>query len=340
MYKTLGICYTIVSEEMFQRRREDMKMKRAILGAAAALSAGTLCISAAIYRFGVSKNLYVIPRLRSLFPDNSPERQQDLSVRPAFEAGRDWFRAQPYVKERIISFDGLPLYASYLAYAGSKKTVILCHGWRGYGLGDFGGIIRWLYDEMHLNILLIDERSHGRSGGKHITYGIKERFDIASWARHYANMHPNYKIYLYGVSMGAASVLMSPSADLPKNVCGLIADCGFTSPDDIFRHVAKEMMHLPPFPFVDMTELYARIFARFDFSECSARRTLSHCTLPVIFFHGTLDNFVPTYMSKLNYAAAKGEKQLVLIDGAYHALSCYIDFEKYTNALKAFIERH
>ncbi|MBP1536820.1 MAG: hypothetical protein ILA17_02975 [Ruminococcus sp.] len=157
-----------------------MKIKRAILGAAAALSAGTLCISAAIYRFGVSKNLYVIPRLRSLFPDNSPERQQDLSVRPAFEAGRDWFRAQPYVQERIISFDGLPLYASYLAYAGSKKTVILCHGWRGYGLGDFGGIIRWLYDEMHLNILLIDERSHGRSGGKHITYGIKERFDIAS----------------------------------------------------------------------------------------------------------------------------------------------------------------
>ncbi|MBQ8121365.1 MAG: alpha/beta hydrolase [Ruminococcus sp.] len=315
-------------------------MKRLIQNTAAALSVGSLCICAAMYRYGVARKLYVIPKILSLLPSDSPSQRQYKAVRPALEAGREWFEAQPCEQKRIRSFDGLALYARYLACAGSEKTVILCHGWRGTGLGDFGGIIRYLYEQLKLNILLIDERAQGKSEGKHMTYGIKERFDIADWARLIAREHPSHRIYLYGVSMGAASVLMSPSANLPQSVCGLIADCGYTSPDDIFRSTAKNAFHLPPFPFVDVAELFARIFAHFDFSQCSAKQTLSQCDLPVIFFHGAADDFVPAYMSEQNYAAAKGEKQIVKIDGAFHATSYYIGFQKYTSALKAFIERH
>ena len=200
--------------------------------------------------------------------------------------------------------------------------------------------MRYLYEQLGLNILLIDERSHGKSEGKHITYGICERFDICRWAKLMAKEHPDSSIFIYGVSMGAAAVLMTPSTDLPENVVGLIGDCGFTSPDDIFRSVAKSSFRLSGFPFVDIAELYAKAFAHFDFSACSAREALSKTDIPVLFFHGTADDFVPAYMSRENYEACSSEKKLVLIEGAFHATSYYIDFEKYTKALKEFVENH
>lgn len=315
-------------------------MKKAIGGLVLAAGAVTLGISAAMYRYGVSKNLYVIPKLMKFLPDDTPSQRQYKAVRPALEAGKAWFEAQPFEEKHIRSFDGLMLYARYLSCGESKRTVILCHGWRGTGLGDFGGIIRYLYDELKLNILLIDERSQGRSEGKYMTYGIKERFDIADWAKLMASEYPDCKLFLYGVSMGAASVLMTPTTDLPQNVAGLIADCGYTSPDDIFRSTAKNAFHLPPFPFVDLAELFAKVFAHFDFADCSAKQALSESTLPVIFFHGAADDFVPAYMSEENFNACAGEKQLVKIDGAFHATSYYIDFEKYTSALRNFIDSH
>ena len=315
-------------------------MKKAIRNAAFAAAAGTLGISAVMYRYGVSRKLYVIPKLMELLPKNNEAHSQYAAVRPALNAGKAWFEAQSTQEKEIKSFDGLRLFARYLPKAGSDKIVILCHGYRGTGLGDFGGIVRYLYEQLGLNILLIDERSHGKSEGKHITYGICERFDICRWAKLMAKEHPDSSIFIYGVSMGAAAVLMTPSTDLPENVVGLIGDCGFTSPDDIFRSVAKSSFRLSGFPFVDIAELYAKAFAHFDFSACSAREALSKTDIPVLFFHGTADDFVPAYMSRENYEACSSEKKLVLIEGAFHATSYYIDFEKYTKALKEFVENH
>lgn len=133
---------------------------------------------------------------------------------------------------------------------------------------------------------------------------------------------------------------MSTATDLPKSVCGLVADCGFTSPDDVFRSVCRSMYHLPSFPFVDVAEVFTKVFAHFDCKQFSAAQALQSNEIPVLFIHGGADDFVPTYMSINNYTACKSEKQLVIIDGAYHANSYYADFERYTRALSAFIEKH
>ena len=314
-------------------------MKKALRNTAAALGAATICISATMYRIGVSRKLYLLPKLMKLIQTRSAGQQQFEAVRPIYNEGCDWFRSQDSELKKLRSFDGLALYADYLPYPDSKTTVILCHGYRSTGLGDFGGIVRFLHEQLKLNILLIDERSHGRSEGRHITYGINERFDICDWANLIAREHPDHKLYLYGMSLGAASVLMTPTTDLPGSVCGLIADCGFTSPDDIFRSVARRMYHLPPFPFVDIAEIFTRVFGHFDFRQCSAPEALRNNHIPVLFFHGSADDFVPTNMSRINYKACKSKKTLVIIDGAYHANSYYIDYEKYTNALRAFIQK-
>ena len=315
-------------------------MYKAVRNTAFALCAGTLCISAIMYRTGVSRKLYILPKLMKLVQMRSAGQQQFETVRDKYNEGCEWFRSQSSELKMLRSSDGLALYADYLPCAGSKKTIIACHGYRSTGLGDFGGIVRYIHEQLRLNILLIDERSHGRSEGRHITYGIKERFDICDWANMIAREHPDHKIYLYGMSLGAASVLMSTAAGLPKNVCGLIADCGFTSPDAVFRSVCRSMYHLPPFPFVDVAEVFTKVFADFDCRQCTAPQALRDNNIPVLFIHGGADDFVPTYMSRKNHDACRCEKQLVIIDGAYHANSYYVDFEKYTGALGAFIEKY
>ena len=315
-------------------------MKKAVRNTAFALCAGTLCISTIMYRTGVSRKLYVLPKLMKLVQTRSAGQQQFEKVRHVYNEGCDWFRSQGSELKKLRSFDGLALYADYLPYPGSKTTVILCHGYRSTGLGDFGGIVRYIHEQLRLNILLIDERSHGKSEGSHMTYGIKERFDICDWANMIAREHPDHKLFLYGMSLGAASVLMSTTTDLPKSVCGLIADCGFTSPDDVFRSVCRSMYHLPPFPFVDIAEVFTKIFAHFDCKQCSAAQALKNNDIPVLFIHGGADDFVPTWMSRKNFAACRSEKELVIIDGAYHANSYYVDFERYTDAFGAFIEKH
>ena len=278
-------------------------MKKAVRNTAFALCAGTLCISTIMYRTGVSRKLYVLPKLMKLVQTRSAGQQQFEKVRHVYNEGCDWFRSQGSELKKLRSFDGLALYADYLPYPGSKTTVILCHGYRSTGLGDFGGIVRYIHEQLRLNILLIDERSHGKSEGSHMTYGIKERFDICDWANMIAREHPDHKLFLYGMSLGAASVLMSTTTDLPKSVCGLIADCGFTSPDDVFRSVCRSMYHLPPFPFVDIAEVFTKIFAHFDCKQCSAAQALKNNDIPVLFIHGGADDFVPTWMSRKNFAA-------------------------------------
>lgn len=315
-------------------------MKKMLRNTALVLGTGTLCISAAMYRTGISRKLYILPKFMKLVHTKSAGQQQFETVRHIYNEGCDWFRAQDIELKTQRSFDGLALYADYLPCPGSNKTVILCHGYRGSGLGDFGGIVRYLHEQLGLNILMIDQRSHGRSEGRHMTYGIKERFDICGWAKLIAREHPDHMLYLYGMSMGAASALMTASTDLPENVSGIIADCGFTSPDDIFRSVCRSMYHLPPFPFVDIAEVFTRLFADFDLTQCSAPKALSTSDIPTLFFHGKADDFVPAYMSKRNYKACRAQKQLVYIDGAYHANSYYVDYEKYTSTLRAFIEKH
>ena len=60
------------------------------------------------------------------------------------------------------------------------------------------------------------------------------------------------------------------------------------------------------------------------------------CKLPVIFFHGADDDFVPCEMSRINYEACQSRKQLVIVPGAAHGLSYPVDPEGYLQALRDF----
>ena len=268
----------------------------------------------------------------------SPTKSRHLApYAEEITAGGAWFRAQNPELVSIRSRDGLKLRGCFLPAKDARGTLLLVHGYRSSLWCDFG-VVYEFFHSLGWNILAIHQRTHGESDGSYITFGIKERFDVCDWAIYLSDRFgPEHNIVMDGVSMGSSSVLMSLGTDLPGNVRGFIADCGFTSPYDQFVHMMKKRVHLPPQPFMAIIEMYTKLFAGFGFKDYSTVTALQQATIPVLFVHGENDNFVPTRFSIENYAACASEKRLVTVPGAGHGTSYLVEKERCQQTLREFL---
>ncbi len=236
----------------------------------------------------------------------------------------------------ITSCDGLRLHGRLLPLESPKATILMFHGYHSFADVDFGCAVP-LLREMGYQLLLVDERAHQGSEGKYITYGVKERRDVLSWADEMAaRLGPAHPLYLQGISMGAATVLMASDQVFPANVRGIVADCGFTSPAEIVRKVMRDIMKVPPFPMLYLTELWCRLLAGFSLWGYSTERALSRCRLPVLFVHGKADSLIPWQMTQRSYDACVSDKTLLYVDGAGHGESFLIDRPACEQALREF----
>lgn len=237
------------------------------------------------------------------------------------------------------SYDGLRLAGLFLPAEDGRATVILMHGFRSTPYGDFSGIVR-KYHEMGLNLLIPYQRAHGKSEGKYLTFGVKERRDVHSWINWVTKrLGADEKILVDGMSMGCATVLMASELGYPDNVKGIIADCGYTTPYDIVAHVIKTKMHLPKYPFIIFFGGMCRAFAHFSLKECSATEAMKKNPKPTLFVHGEADDFVPYEMTVKNHDACAAEKVFVSIPKAGHGMCYFTDTEYYDRELERFIEK-
>ena len=252
--------------------------------------------------------------------------------------GADFIMSQKYEEHRIKSFDGLTLYGRYLKNGNSNKTIMLFHGYRSCGEKDFSGSFKF-YIENGFNILLVDQRCHENSEGKIITFGVKESRDVISWLGYILKTYGGDKeIFIEGLSMGAATVLFSTRFDMPDNVKGIIADCGFNSPEKIIRKVAKQNFHINGFLLMPALNVLCKLFGKFSVYEVSSEKALKDFHKPILFIHGTGDDFVPCEMSKSSFGAANEPKFICLVDGAMHGMSYFVDTPKVQKAFTDFIE--
>ena len=254
-------------------------------------------------------------------------------------AARDWLQTQNTEAVSVVSRDGLKLAGLFLPCENARGTLLCFHGWRGGPIADFGYSVR-LYRELGLNVLLVHQRAQGKSEGKHMTFGVLERRDVHTWVRwHTERFGRDLPILLAGISMGATTVLMACGEPFDGNVRGAVADCGFTSPKEICMSVSRSI-HLPPKLFVPVVGLFVRMTAGFGLNDYSTLTAMEKATMPVLFVHGEADAFVPCEMTKRNYAAcASADKTLLLIPDAKHGQSMPVAPERYTEAVRAFLDR-
>ena len=277
-------------------------------------------------------------------PPRKPMGADEYEIPPGeiYEAYRDkmvaWMketRAMPCERVSITSFDGLTLRGRFYEYAKGAPVEILFHGYQGTSERDLCGGVQRCF-ALGRSALLVDQRASGESDGKVISFGINERKDCLKWIDFIIEKFgKDVKIMLGGVSMGAATVLMTAGENLPDNVVCALGDCGYSSAKEIIQKIVKEM-RLPPklvYPFI---KLGARIFGHFNLEETSPVNAMKTCKIPVILLHGDVDAFVPFEMSEQIYAACQTPKRLVTVQGAGHGLAFPKDEAGYIQALQQF----
>ncbi len=238
----------------------------------------------------------------------------------------------------IFSHDGLKLSGRYYHVKDGAPLDIGFHGYRSSCLTDFSGGSELSFQLEH-NVLLVDERAHGKSEGRSITFGIQERQDVLSWVDYAVERFgEDTKILLYGVSMGAATVLMASDLDLPENVKCIIADCPYSSPEKIIRKVAVQMgiSDRLAWPFV---KIGAKIYGGFDISETDAARAVKNAKVPILILHGEADGFVPCEMSEEVYLSNTEKVQRYTFPGADHGISYLVDTPRYRQIVTEFIQK-
>ena len=307
-------------------------MKGVKKAAALAVSAAALTIGGAwyAYRTAFQADPKRIAPVRSVPEGEAYAPHRELTLRNI-----DDLLSRPYETVTITSRDGLRLSGKYYAGNPGAPLMLFFHGYRSTAARDGSGGFQ-LCLRRGFSVLMADQRGHGDSEGDTITFGIRERYDCLDWANAAVEKFgPETEILLLGVSMGAATVLMASDLPLPPQVKGIIADCGYDSPEDILRDTMRRW-HYPQFPTWQLTRLGAKLFGHLDVRECSALESMKHAHVPVLLIHGEADNVVPCEMAAALRDACASPATLLTVPGAGHGMSCYTDPAAYEKALDDF----
>ena len=261
------------------------------------------------------------------------------AYRDQMQLGVDWYESQPKTELSITSHDGLSLCADLIEAEKTIGLIVAVHGFRSWPAREFALIAKHLYEQGY-TVLYPYMRAHRKSEGQYITFGVKERYDIAAWAKLLSDRRPDLPLFLYGQSMGGATVIMASGLDIPKQTRGIIADSAFHSPRDVIATALVNSYKVPVFPMLPAMDLWARIIAGYSLTATTCRDALDKTNLPFLFIHGKLDELVPYDMGYQNYVECHTEKMMLTVDTAAHCASYYVDPVRYIAYLDEFLKKY
>lgn len=255
------------------------------------------------------------------------------------QRGTEMWKSSDIEEVCLESHDGIKIYGHYRRHPNAKRAIILVHGYRMSALPTFAAVLPY-YDDNECDMLLIDQRTSGKSTGKYITFGVTERYDAQLWTNWMCRKRPDLPVYLDGISMGAATVLAASEFTFPENFAGIIADSGYTSPREIIRHVISSYIPGPPAIPLTLISIMFRILTGHSMDELDCRKCVANAKYPIFFIHGKMDRFVPYEMCVENFAACTSEKSVFYSETAEHGMSFMQDKEALLQHIKDFFAKH
>lgn len=261
-----------------------------------------------------------------------------ISVNPHDTLTSDdhWYLQNKYVTHITMQKDGLNLHASMIKNKGSD-WVIIVHGYMGR-LEDMISQAHQFYERGY-HVLLPDLRGHGRSDGKVVGFGYLDAFDILDWCKELEKQGAK-NILLYGVSMGAASVMMCADVE-GYPICGIIEDCGFSTLKGQLTHIVKRMVPKVPSGFlIFCLSLVIKGKAGYRISDVDCLKHVSHAKVPMLFLHGDHDSFISMHMMEELYDVCPNQKEKMVIKGGRHANNDKLRPQEYWTCIDQFLDKY
>lgn len=179
----------------------------------------------------------------------------------------------------------------YYKKCNNNKLVIILHDFlqNHYDMFDYVNI----FENQDYDILVLDLRAHGKSEGDFSSMGYYEKDDLILWIKEMLNINKDYKIILYGVSLGASIVCLALGENLPNNVVLAIEDSGFDNAEKELSFInSKKKIKL----FLNLLKVYMRKTKKINLRTIDVCKSLNKCKIPVLFIHGEKDDIVPCEM--------------------------------------------
>ena len=265
---------------------------------------------------------------------------QEAGDPAVLQEGRAWARKAEGFRSAVIqSVEGFSLWAAHVpAKADTHRWAVCLHGrWDDH---TSLSVQARHYHDAGWNVLLPDQRGHGRSEGKYVGWGYDERLDLIRWISWIIRRDAQAEILLHGVSMGAATVLMATGGPLPHQVKAAVSDCSYTTAEESLHHMLDREPRTPPIPGSVLFPLLRRAVLRrtgLDLRHASPLRAVEHSRTPTLFLHGTRDDTVPPAMLPRLTQAARCPKRMVWIPDAGHADAVCAAPELYWSAVDELV---
>ena len=243
----------------------------------------------------------------------------------------------------LKSFDGLNLTSTLIMNENpTNKFIILVHGVSICYVGSLKYFD--IFYKNGFNVLIVNQRRHGKSEGKYSTYGFYEKYDVNMWIEYLKSRFGNDIILgLHGESMGAGTVM--ETIPLNDSIKFVIEDCGYSNFHELIgfqiTHAYKNRLVRKILrPSLIFANLFMKTKAKFSMKKIVPIDIVASTSLPMMFIHGKEDYFVPWYMSvDLYNAKTKGYKKLYLVEGAKHAEALEVNKILYEKKIMTFIEK-
>ena len=221
----------------------------------------------------------------------------------------------------------------------TDKTLIFLHGFSESRLAGLSYLN--IYLNAGYNLLLVDSRAHGESGGQSVTWGVYEKHDVDQWVDWLRHRFPKGTIGMHGISMGAATALLHAGLnEANKRVSFYIADSAYSDLESLLADQMSQRLQLPgnipPQVLLPYANAVTYLRARFTFGAASPLRIVQQVTTPVLYIHGEADRLVPASMSQQLYSMTKGQRQIQLFPRADHVSSIYTDRSRYRTVVQGF----
>lgn len=313
-------------------------------------TAGIIGTTAAATYFAIGNFFYYVTLTNSGMKNSfvakvasgKPKKLDDERIRldNMMQKGKNWFNNADKEKLAISSSNfNKNILADYIfAEKKSDTCAIVIHGYTSDPCSM--GVYAEKYHELGYNVLMPSLNGHADSETGVVTMGWYDRLDIIDWIKYLVDSNPDIKIILHGVSMGAATTMMTTGEELPENVKAAVADCGYTSVWDIFDNKIRNNFKLHTFPTLYSANTVNKLYSGFDFKKASSVEQLKKSKTPIIFIHGDKDTFVPYEMLDKVYDACASEKEKITIFGSPHARNSCANPELYWNSVENFINRY
>lgn len=256
-----------------------------------------------------------------------------------FRTADDWFCGINPGDTVLFNEKGEKLLSKIiLQEAPSHKWLIAVHGYTSRPRAMARQAIHFYKNGY--NCILPCQRAHRNRDGHFTSMGYYEKYDVISWINYIISLDPEAEIVLLGISMGSATVMLTTGERLPENVKCCIADCGFTDCKELFTGSITKEAGLPPFPFVNAADAFAKLFLGWSFSDCSPISAVSRSATPTLFIHGEEDTVVPFWMMEALYEKCSAPKMKLALPDTGHDEACANFPEKYWEAVDGLVAEY